>query len=295
MVKYNDLYDVIHNNAEFTSDHKFVAIVPVLRIYNADNEIIDYIIYDQFTTVLQVEKSEFDPNDVSMFADIFKYTVHDSGVSFNFDVESSFDSFLEYRIMNHNGEICYSDNYGDEDGWIQLEDFNFGGQNIFNVYFNGDDGNDRGFVKEDLYLFSFRVLPKNLSGSTEEARNKFIELYPSLQKDVKIFASEVINKYERLYDNYLSSEFTLDEKSFAEAAVDWFKVKANFKNRTTKDNTWTYKVIDEEGIHNGTLENGLDTTIVDLDDYNGFFKPQFSLNRSDFNKTITFTSGSKHT
>lgn len=49
---YNNIYTVIHNTLTITTESKHITIIPVL---NVDNK---YIVYDQFKTVVSLEKKE---------------------------------------------------------------------------------------------------------------------------------------------------------------------------------------------------------------------------------------------
>lgn len=102
-VSYNDQYDVIHSVLDINdSSNSFVAVVPVLKVnYNGEWK---YIFYDQFTTVMQLEKEVFAPEDVEIASEMFKYYVDKNGITFNLDVSSTFDSVFQYRILSHNGE-----------------------------------------------------------------------------------------------------------------------------------------------------------------------------------------------
>ena len=58
-----------------------------------------FIIYDQFATIIDLSKSDFDKNSVFIGSDIFKYYVGDKSVTINIDVESNSDCDFYYRLL----------------------------------------------------------------------------------------------------------------------------------------------------------------------------------------------------
>lgn len=176
---YGNAYDVIHNTLSIgytveEGENVSVSIIPYLEVN--DGEYKYKILYDQFTTVLSLNPSEYTTNEIAK--NIFNYYVNNKYLTLSYDVDSKINSEVKYeisRLTEDGKEVVVA-----SDTW---EDINYMGQNIAIIeYIDGS------FDKEDVYWLKLW-----LNKSDEKAKADF---------EAPIYVSEVSNYYHRLYDHY---------------------------------------------------------------------------------------------
>lgn len=283
IITYNDIQKVIYNNFNISTNSESIVIVPVLRV--DDNGEYKYIIYDQFQTVLSLSKSKFDLNYVEVCPNIFKYYVGPDSVTINMDLISNSESNLYYRILDLDKNPILN--------WTQLHDFDYCGQNIFNINY------DQVFCKEDIYVIQIKITPnsddKELVENYGNSNNLLFE--------APIYCSEVSNIYYRTYDHYWSNEFKLNEDNFAIAISRGLKVKNPITNTNASISSefLRYKYTDKNNnITEGDFTyNEYDNTInlTNGDDIKDKLLSHIvveDLNKSEFKKNLVFLYGTEY-
>ena len=287
IVAYNDIYTIIQSSIELNNDNesKFIKIAPYLDLTGCGNDIPKIkIIYDQFETELSLEIKSWDHTDVSIGSDIFRYYVDeykagsDHNLILSLDVNAPYNTNLLYRFLRYeNNEL--------KEVLKRIEtDVVINGQNILEFKFG--EGN---FNKEDYYKLEIYAYPEGFDPSEGIVdyynNNKEFIIY---KKEFDIFASEYSNYYYRLYDNYDSDEFKLDEKSFIEAIERCFRIK----NIINNNNSFSHIVKMEDNIIsdiNSELNNtykDMPSNSIDIEDFDEFRKHIYSGTRYTFGKDI---------
>lgn len=98
---YGNAYDVIHNTLSvgYTVEEGkniSISIIPYLEVDDDKNEGKYKILYDQFTTVLSLNPSEYTTNEIAK--NIFNYYVNDKYLTLSYDVDSKINSNVYYEI-----------------------------------------------------------------------------------------------------------------------------------------------------------------------------------------------------
>lgn len=353
VTNYNDIYSVIYSSIKIEDfSNKYIAIVPVLRVNNdgisnkhdkdevdsyEDNESLSnydvddkFIIYDQFATIIDLSKSDFDKNSVSIGSDIFKYYIGDKSVTINIDVESNSDCDLYYRLLRVPEKTYIGESVNSFEKvyktWTKLHDFNYTGQNIFDIKFTTEEeyidfkyndssksgivlnkiandveidneyiqpkakpGNivNNTFDKEDIYIIQFHVVPKNIIPI-----NNVVE--EGVFKEYVMYCSEVSNMYYRIYDNYCSEEFEFGENEFANAIQRQLKVKNIITNNNVDIKTGEYYIAEYINTNGESLSKNInpkDNIDVFIDEMSSLIVAEDS-NLQEFNKSVNFKYGS---
>ena len=136
---YGNAYDVIHNTLSVgytveEGENISVSIIPYLEVDNGKYKIL----YDQFTTILSLNPSEYTTNEIAK--NVFNYYVNDKYLTLSYDVDSKINSDVECKIYR------LTENENTEVASVIWEDVNYMGQNIAIIEYI--DGN---FDKEDVY------------------------------------------------------------------------------------------------------------------------------------------------
>lgn len=298
VVNYNGIHDVIYSSIKVHNcKDDYLAIVPVLRVNTEGKNESDmdnddkFIIYDQFTTVLKLKKEKFDPATLKIGESLFKYYIGKDSMTMHLSVESNAKCRLFYRILTwkSNDEMvsCFD--------WQELAEFDHNGQNIFSIDYSGNG--DYGFYKEDFYVIQFYVSADNDANLINTFNDD--NLVSSCLKEFVIYCSEFVNMYYRPYDSYISSEFTLNEESFAAAVENGLKVEnpieSDIPEQTTiQDIIYEYKDSSEKLDLVYTKETN---TIEQNEDLNDKLKEDIIVDESGkykFDKFALFRYGSAY-
>lgn len=279
---------MIHETVNVSTDkYTQVKITPYLIVDDNNTRII----YDQFTTYVNLEQRAFNSDDVKFGETVFKYYVGDKGLTLNFDLVAPVGSSISYNLKRYvepienadydvNGlEYVYKDH-------IKEDDIVYNGQNIITLKFTDKDsyikakystdsdykkiGKNNGvidpndpeyegsntvinqtFDKEDYYELEVFIHPEGYK--IEEYKGDEDTL---CKKETRIiYASEIVNYYQKQYDNYWCDEFKLNAEAFADAAQRMLVVNNPIK-QLPDDKYPIY--IDWEGNAKETSDNLID-------------------------------------
>lgn len=186
-LNYTNLYKLYYNNylenngMEFEDRSKnelvYVSAVPVLTVDNVK------VYYEQFRTNLEINLATISNASEIEAANItFKHTIDEDSATVTFNIQGPF--------INNSNIKLYCDIYKlnastvDLATTFEVQDINFFGQNTIDIPF------DSGFVKEDIYILTFR----------------FEQNSTTLKHVNKIFiASQALNKYYDTVSEYNGS------------------------------------------------------------------------------------------
>lgn len=298
---YNDIYSVIHTEIDIESQCEYVKIVPVLWIDHEENETPDgkdrYIIYDQFTTVVTLEKKEWDVNDVVFGSDIFNYYVGNNELILSFDLNAPAGAKISYQLQRYLDPRCGF--VVDEDKMFdvfatpqEIIDVVDSGQNIISIPFSTtndsreycevNDNKYNYFDKEDYYKLTFYIYPEDTELDDVVGNKQYCKTV-----DYELFVSEYVNYYHGLYDNYKDKEFVLNGTAFTEAVSRMMELddfKAEYKGEIIK-------IDGKEVADVNLLATALKGEYYNID---GSIIIPYSQNESDFNNNPKIQYGSKY-
>lgn len=283
---YNDIYSTIHTNIKIeTNEDTQVEITPFLHICTDEDDINNdkKIVYDQFKTVLSLEKREFNSKDVKFGENVFKYYIGKSELTMNFDVVAPVGSILEYNLRRYPASGDMVEVYPE---FKMIQDLNYNGQNIITFKFS-DDYSDRydKFDKEDYYELDVYIHPENYVIKNSDKNSEDGSKLCFKKSKVAVYASEVVNYYQKQYDNYDSDEFKLDAESFADAAQRVLVVNNPIKQLY---DGFEDVYIDYQGNRKSTSDDLIDGFFDEL------LKNPYSTSQNDYNKTASVGYGIRY-
>ena len=158
ILEYNDVQSILHTTYQKT-DIEYNYVTPALKV--GDN----YIIYDQFTTVISTESQTIDANKITFGEDYFKYYVDQNSTTLYFDFKAAPGINIGYNLYRYSPEPpyeykkCIIEGVGDEItlnngtkvySWNELD---YNGINIVDIPYYSEDYNPNinHFDKEDIY------------------------------------------------------------------------------------------------------------------------------------------------
>lgn len=158
ILEYNDVQSILHTTYQKT-DIEYNYVTPALKV--GDN----YIIYDQFTTVISTESQTIDANKITFGEDYFKYYVDQNSITLYFDFNAAPGINIGYNLYRYSPELpyeykkCIIEGVGDEItlnngtkvySWNELD---YNGINIVDIPYYSEDYNPNinHFDKEDIY------------------------------------------------------------------------------------------------------------------------------------------------
>lgn len=282
---YNDIYSTIHTNIQIeTKEDTQVEITPFLYICTDEDDINNdkKIVYDQFKTVLSLEKREFNSKDVKFGENVFKYYIGKSELTMNFDVVAPIGSILEYNLRRYPASGDMVEVYPE---FKKIQDLNYNGQNIITFKFSNDysDRYDK-FDKEDYYELDVYIHPENYIIKNSDKNSKDGSKL-CFKTSKAVYASEVVNYYQKQYDNYDSDEFKLNAESFADAAQRVLVVNNPVKQLY---DGFEDVYIDYQGNRKNTSDDLIDGFFDEL------LKNPYSTSQNDYNKTASVGYGIRY-
>lgn len=243
--EYNDLYFSIHGNikySKFENNASYVKIVPILRVNvsTTTDPVYKYIIYDQFETILSLNKISFDITSIRVGVDRSNYIVDDKNVTIDIDINSSPDissSFKFERLINAEG------NQWDVALIHKTEETNYNGQNIFKIPFSTDE--EPGFFdKEDKYKMTMYIYPIGYNANLDDESN-FV-----WKKTSDVYLSEIVNDYSK------NNAITFSFEDIKPESVITDKLFSSFAKGHIGINDFT---VSEEGTKYYNIDNNIDS------------------------------------
>ena len=225
ILEYNDVQSILHATYQKT-DVEYNYVTPALKV--GDN----YIIYDQFTTVISTESQTIDANKITFGEEYFKYYVDQNSTTLYFDFKAAPGINIGYNLYRYAPEApyeykkCIIEGVGDEItlnsgvkaySWNELD---YNGVNIVDIpYYSGDyDKNINHFDKEDIYTLEIYFFIKTDSNIVlgdkkeqtlyiSELTNYFYAWDDYKEIDAELWASNVshqltvtINNFDKILD-----------------------------------------------------------------------------------------------
>lgn len=142
ILDYNSMQDIIWCNDENGESIEYDYVVPVLEVDG------NYIIYNQFNTVISREEQELDSDKITLGGELFKYYVDLNSITLNFDYISFPGCNLEYRLIRYVDPCQITDGSltsGDSEmldvykNQYQEIETNYTGQNVIDIVFTSKD------------------------------------------------------------------------------------------------------------------------------------------------------------
>lgn len=199
ILEYNDVQSILHTTYQKT-DIEYNYVTPALKV--GDN----YIVYDQFTTVISTESQIVDANKITFGEDYFKYYVDQNSTTLYFDFKAAPGINIGYNLYRYSPESpyeykkCIIEGVGDEItlnnstkvySWNELD---YNGINIVDIPYYSEDYNPNinHFDKEDIYTLEVYYFIKTDSN-----------IILGDKKEQILYISELTN-YFYAWDNYKS-------------------------------------------------------------------------------------------
>ena len=164
ILEYNDVQSILHTTYQKT-DKEYNYVTPALRV--GDN----YIIYDQFTTVISTESQTIDASKITFGEEYFKYYVDQNSTTLYFDFKAAPGINIGYNLWRYYPETietiskyskCIIDGVGSSiilNNGVEVYSWNeldYNGINIVDIpYYQGDYDETQSinhFDKEDIYI-----------------------------------------------------------------------------------------------------------------------------------------------
>lgn len=274
-LKYNDIQIILYTQyTGETSNYNYVT--PVLEI--SENNSLQYIIYNQFTTSIKLENYNIDKDKIQLGEDYFKYYTDQDSVTLYFDYESYPGVTLGYRILRYTDPRYFNtsiDNYQSNYLPVQLDsagetvkinnneyyiwsDINYNGINIVDIAFSKIHNTEiNTFDKEDVYIIEFISYLSNSKISTEGTQidNQTIVLSNLIKP---LYISEVTNYY------YSQDVFDFSDSDWAGVVALSLSIKANDLEKKLSSNVQykvsTIPILNNEG-QKEIFENNFEETI----------------------------------
>ena len=100
ILEYNDVQSILHTTYQKT-DIEYNYVTPALKV--GDN----YIVYDQFTTVISTESQTIDANKITFGEEYFKYYVDQNSTILYFDFKAAPGINIGYNLYRYSPEAPY--------------------------------------------------------------------------------------------------------------------------------------------------------------------------------------------
>lgn len=153
-------------NAEIIKTSLYVTPVVTNIPYKDVNEEIELkeIIYDQFTTKIDISSEDIFNKDTISLLSIYKYLINDNGITLNYFISGPFNSnsniIAKYDIkkLSDDGElVSVFEEKQEKQEKQEIIDINLYGQNTLSIEWNSK------FVENDIYTFTIYLYNKDTS------------------------------------------------------------------------------------------------------------------------------------